>query len=89
MQFNKAKNQVRIDLNKILYKQATFSQDNCAYACVNATRLTNDKFECYSFDYCRNSNGRGGTCAFYNASHITDPSFIVQTGGDLCDHYSS
>ena len=88
MQFTKYGTSFALDLNNYPVKIQSSSIENCASICVNATRLVNDNFKCYSFDFCKNSDGRGGVCAFYNASHLTDQSLIID-GPEVCDHYTS
>lgn len=78
---------MNIDTDKTKYKISAARPEDCAFICLNATQLVSDAFTCYSFDFCKKDQGY--LCTFYDATHISDPSLVVQGGGNTCDHYSS
>jgi hypothetical protein len=78
---------VNINPDKAKYKISAARPEDCAFICLNGTQLVSDKFACYSFDFCKKD--QGFLCTFYAATHISDPSLVVQDGGNVCDHFSS
>lgn len=81
-------NNASIDLNKAVFTAEASSAYRCAYTCINSTRLQNDVFQCYSFDFCQDRVSGKKICVFYNASHLTDTSLVIQSDNN-CNHYSS
>ena len=70
-------------MSKAKYSFASDSADKCATICLDSSAIGH-AFQCLSFDFCQADQ----KCAFYDNSHITDPSVNLETA-PLCDHYSS
>lgn len=75
----------RIDPNKAFVKVSSNSPDACADYCLELSTFNSAVYRCLSFDFC--PNGLNGLCSFYNASHVTDPSVVLQSGTS-CQHFS-
>ncbi len=63
---------------------ASSSAEECAKVCLDSAIIYDSPFKCLSFDYCSDDK----QCAFYNSTHISDPSVVISSA-PLCDHYSS